>query len=58
MEVDGPDEVRKAVRYQIKRRVDSIKLMLYGNPLDDITALQHQVCLVMKDGVLYRDEMA
>jgi imidazolonepropionase-like amidohydrolase len=30
MEVDGPDEVRKAVRYQIKRRVDSIKLMLSG----------------------------
>ncbi len=28
MDVDGPDEVRKAVRYQIKRRVDSIKLML------------------------------
>jgi len=30
MEVDGADEVRKAVRYQIKRRVDSIKLMLSG----------------------------
>jgi imidazolonepropionase-like amidohydrolase len=30
MEVDGPDAVRKAVRYQIKRRVDSIKLMLSG----------------------------
>ncbi len=30
MEVDGVDEVRKAVRYHIKRRVDSIKIMLSG----------------------------
>lgn len=30
MEVDGPNEVRKAVRYQIKRRVDNIKIMLSG----------------------------
>jgi imidazolonepropionase-like amidohydrolase len=30
MEVDGPDEVRKAVRYHIKRRVDNIKIMLSG----------------------------
>jgi hypothetical protein len=30
MEVGGVDEVRKAVRYQIKRRVDRLKLMLCG----------------------------
>ena len=30
MEVDGPDEVRKAVRQHIKRGVDSLKIMMSG----------------------------
>jgi imidazolonepropionase-like amidohydrolase len=30
MEVDGPDEVRKAVRHHIKRGADSLKIMMSG----------------------------
>ena len=30
MEVDGPDEIRKAVRYHIKRGANSLKIMMSG----------------------------
>jgi imidazolonepropionase-like amidohydrolase len=32
-------------------------IVINGNPLDDIAALQRGVCLVMKGGVIYRDEL-
>jgi imidazolonepropionase-like amidohydrolase len=32
-------------------------IVIDGDPLDDIAALQHQVCLVMKGGAIYRDEL-
>jgi imidazolonepropionase-like amidohydrolase len=32
-------------------------IIIDGNPLEDIAALQHQVRFVMKGGVVYRDEL-
>jgi imidazolonepropionase-like amidohydrolase len=33
-------------------------IVVDGNPLDDMAALQHRVCFVMKGGTIYRDEIA
>lgn len=32
-------------------------IVVNTNPLEDITALQHQIALVMKDGKIYRDDI-
>jgi hypothetical protein len=33
-------------------------IVVDGNPLDDMAALQHRVCFVMKGGTIYQDEIA
>jgi len=32
-------------------------IVVDANPLDDITALQHKIALVMKDGTVYLDRI-